>query len=342
MNGSKAFVLLLGGLLCASGAVSGSTAEAPAAGPAEVDFHTPLLQRAKELAATGKPLEVFVASRLALPTELSAAAPGSALPSQSDAWMEQAIRDGSEQPVIARAAVSRCIAGGRCDIPVAIQTLRTQEADDAAAQLLLWRMAVAQGDAQEASRAWTRAAQARRFVDEYAEGVGLLDRMTRGMRLPANGAEPGVDPDEPRQTMVYSMAAVWIPALAPFHRECPGTEGGERKEGCLQLATLMADSTASLVSSFGISKLGGYAEDEAARKRWQERKRQLSWTIERATALQGEGSNVTPADRQDYLRWISESGELPAMRRLLAVHGVAARPPEGWQPSSAIGQPQAH
>ncbi|KRG63694.1 hypothetical protein ABB26_10760 [Stenotrophomonas humi] len=333
MKGSKAFVLLFGALLCASGTVSGSNANAPVAQSGEVDFHTPLLQRARELAATGKPLELFVASRLALPTELSAAARGSAAPSQSEAWMEQAIRVGSDQPVIARAAVSRCIEGGRCDIPVAIQTLRTREADDVVAQLLLWRMAVAQGDAQEAARAWTRATQANRFVDEYAEGLGLLDRMTQGMQLPADAAEPAIDPDTPRQIMVYALAASWIPVLTPFHRECPATEGGERKEGCLHLAAMMADSSSALFSSFGISKLGGYAEDETARKRWQERKRQLYWTIERAMALQEEGSNGLPADSQDYMRWISESGELPAMRRLLAVHGVAALPPDDWQPS---------
>ncbi|WP_313319182.1 hypothetical protein [Stenotrophomonas sp.] len=334
MKGNKAAVLLLGALLWAPGILKASAITPPMVEPGALDFTAPLVQRANELAATRKPLELLIASLLAKPAEASAMASPSSTPSQSDAWLAQAIALGSDQPVIARAAVSRCISSGQCDIPVAINTLRTQEADDAVAQLLLWQMAVREGDASAAASAWARVAQASRVEDEYAQYLGLLDRMTIGMRLPIEGADPGMDPDEPRQTMLYALAAaLTVTWLAPVHRECPATKGVVPKQGCLRLAALMADSTSALVSSFGISKMKGYALDETEQKRWQERKRQLDWLIHSAAALQGTGSNATPTEAQHYLRWISENGELPAMRQLLAVHGVATQPPTDWQPS---------
>lgn len=333
MKNTTISALLFGTLLWAPDMVRATDATTPTVESDAADFPAALQRRAKHLAATGKPLELLIASRLALPAELSALARSPAAPTQSDAWLAEAIALGSDKPMIARAAANRCIVTGQCDIPIAINTLQTREGDEAVAQLLLWRMAVAREDAGAAAAAWGRVVQSSRVVDEFAEVVGLLDRMTGGIQPPLEWAEPGRDSETLRFTMVYSLAAFWIPSLVPVHRECPAKKGTEPKHGCAQLAALMADSTSPLISSVGISKMESYAQEEAERKRWQERKRQLDWVIENAIALQGEEATPAPVDPHDYLRWISETGELPAMRRSLAAQGVAAQPPADWQSS---------
>lgn len=332
MASGKALGVLFAVMVGCGTVVGGSNASEPPS--AEPDFHQPLRQRAQELAATGQPLELLVASWLALPQELSAQPRPADAPDRSDVWLDQAIRAGSDQPVIARAAVSRCIAGGSCDVAAAIDTLRTREADEALAQVLLWQMALAQGDDMGAAAAWQRVVQARRFVDEYAEGVGLLDRMTGGVRLPVPTTSQQADPDLPRVTMVHAIAAaLLIRPLVELDRQCGGQVDAERREGCLHLAAVMADSTSRFVGRFGINKLEANAQDEAERKRWQERRRQLHWTIENAAALQGTEAEGKPGVMQAFTRWMGESGELPAMRRLLAEHGMAAQPPTDWQPT---------
>lgn len=330
MKVCRGFVVLAA--LLASATVAGSTAPGPV--PAG-DFHGPLWRRAQELAASGRPLELLVASRLAFSQEPSTPPRAAGEPAPSDEWLERAIRTGSDQPVIARAAVSRCIATGRCDIPAAIQTLRTREADDAVSQLLLWRMEMVRGSPATMALAWERVANATRFVDEYAEGVALFDRMTRGVRLPAPDDGPSAAPDLPRLEVVYGLSAgLSMTALADLHRRCrAGAADAVLDEGCRHLLTVMADSASLLANSFATSKLLAAARDAAERARWQERRRELAWITTEASGLLGADSDVVPGvDTHAYLRWTVESGELGAMRQLLAANGIPVQPPAGWQP----------
>lgn len=332
MKGRKRLVLLAA--LMASGVAAGSSV----AGAPDADFHGPLWQRAQELAATGRPLELLVASRLAFSQELSSVSGAVGEPAWSDVWLEQAIRTGSDQPMIARAAVSRCIATGRCDIAAALQTLRTREADEAVSQLLLWRMEMDRGDAGSVALAWERVAGATRFVDEYSEGVALFDRMTRGVRLPMPDDGPSTDPDQPRLEVVHALPAAFaMTTLRDVHQRCrAGGADAALDESCRRLLAVMADSGSLLANSFAVSKLLADARDAAERARWQERRRELAWITGEAVALLGAAPDAVPkVDMHAYLRWTVESGELGAMRQLLAANGIPARPPAGWEPAKA-------
>jgi len=335
MKGCTAFVLLFVVLFGAPSLASGAPLAAPASQPEAPDFHAPLLERARELAASGRPLELLVASRLAYSQELGSCPRASGQPCQSDVWLGQAIREGSEQPLIARAAVSRCIHTKHCDIAAAIQTLRTREADDAVAQLLLWRLAVVRGNDDEAALAWARVTQATRYVDEYAEGLDVLDRMTRGLLLPLPDDAVQSSPDEARLTLVYALTAAFsTQALVDLQRQCPAPADASRSAGCRHLLTLMANSREVLASSYGSARMQVYALDAAEREHWQQRRREVAWVLEKASALLSGGTERGPApDMQEYLRQSVESGELGAMRQLLAANHIQAKPPADWQPT---------
>lgn len=336
MKESTAMALVLVALLGIHGLASGAPAAPPDTSLGEPDSRAPLMQRAQELAATGQPLELLVASRLAYSQELTTCRNASGAPCESDVWLDQAIREGSDQPLIARVAVSRCIANTRrCDVPAAVQTLRTREADDVAAQLLLWRMAVVQGDAGEAGNAWTRVTQATRLVDEYAESLDLLERMTAGLRLPVPADAVGADPEQSRLTMVHALTGAFSTmVLGNIQWQCPAPADVARSEGCRHLLMLMAGSSDLLARSYGSAKMQVYARDAAEREHWQQQRRELAWISEKASALLGgevEGGRVP--NMQTYLRRSVELGELGAMQQLLAANRIPPKPPADWQPT---------
>lgn len=288
-----------------------------------------LLPQVQALAAGGQPLELLAASMLASSLE-GAEASGLAAD-----WLDQAIRGGSEHPVIARAAVRRCVAGGDCDIPEAVRTLQTREADEALAQLLLWRMAHKQGDADAAAQAWRRAMQAGRMADVVAEGVALLDHATGDMHWPATpGASKGLgllpgpagEAEATRLVILFAVvAAQAMPELADIMRECPEDAAGERRQQCRHLFTLMADSNALVMADIGTSRMRAFSDGAAERQAWDARQRELRWVMEQAMPLL---SSANPqATIREYLQWMHEGGERLAMQRLLAAHGVAAQPP---------------
>ncbi|WP_269792587.1 hypothetical protein [Stenotrophomonas sp. Iso1] len=304
----------------------------------DVEFQVALLERARAVAASGQPLDLLVASRLVLPSELRTQPAPSTSPRQSDGWLDEAVRIGSDQPAIARAAVTRCLGGGSCDVPAAIQTLQTRESDEAVAQLLLWRLHVAKGDTEAASNAWMRATQATRYVDDYAEGVALMDRATRDGQWPAPPAgflqgKP-VDGETTRSITVFSLAAAfWMPGLVDAHRQCPANVVAERRRQCRQLFTTMADSSSTVAVSLGTARMIDLSDGPAERQKWEGRKRDLAWVSTRsAELLSGESNGASRVSLSNYLRWVGEAGELPATRQLLASNDVAAQPPADWEP----------
>ena len=320
-----------------------ASAPAPATQSAvvgDVDLHATLLERARVVAASGQPLDLLVASRLALPLDPSTSRVLSTSPHQSDIWLEEAIRSGSDQPTIARAAVTRCLGGGSCDIPAAIQTLQTRESDEVVAQLLLWQLHVAKGDAEAATQTWARATQATRYVDDYAEGVALMDRATRDGQWPAPPAgflqDTPVDGETARITTIFALAAAtWTQGFRGAFRQCPAdaVAVAERKQQCRHLFTTMADSSSTLAVSIGIAWMLHLSDGPAERQNWEARKRELAWLSTRSAELLSGGPNdASRVSLGDYLQWVGEAGDLPAMRRLLASNDVAAQPPTGWEP----------
>ncbi|MGH8054754.1 MAG: hypothetical protein ACREP4_12630 [Stenotrophomonas sp.] len=329
--------------MAAVGSFNAIAASAPApatqsAVAGDVDLYATLLERARAVAASGQPLDLLVASRLALPSELPAQPAASTSPGQSDAWLDEAIRLGSDQPTIARAAVTRCLGGGSCDIPAAIQTLQTRESDEVVAQLLLWRLHVAKGDTEAADKAWIRATQATRYVDDYAEGVALMDRATRGGQwsAPPAGSFQGkpVDGETSRSIAVFALAAAtWMPGLVDAHRQCPANAVAEQRQQCRQLFTTMANSSSTVAVSLGIARMIDLSDGPAERQNWEARKRELAWLSTRSVELLSGGHNdASRVSLSDYLQWVGEAGELPATRRLLARNDVAAQQPAGWEP----------
>lgn len=306
------------------------------------DFHAALLERAQKAAATGQPLDLWVASRLVLPLELSAAPNPSALPSRSDAWLDEAIRLGSDQPLIARAAVARCLGGGSCDIPAAVQTLQTRESDEVVAQLLLWQMHTGKRDADAAAHAWTRATQATRYADDVSEGIALLDRATRGGQWPTSASSGDqtmeVDGEAERVASVFALTAAFgIAGLADAYRECPADAVAERREQCRHLFKVMADSGSVFAARLGSSRMRDLSDDAAERRGWDARSRELLWLSERsAQVLEPKSNAARPVSMTDYLQWVGAMGEVPAMRRVLADNGVAAQPPADWKPTRFV------
>lgn len=333
----------------AATAASGSFAALAATGPMptgqapsdnQAAFHTMLLGQARKVAASGQPLDLLAAAWLASPVELPASNDPPASPSHSDAWLDDAIRLGSDQPMIARAAVMRCLGGGSCDIPAAIQTLQTEESDDVGAQLLLWRMHAGKGDTDAAAQAWARATQATRYADEVAEGVALLDHATRGVHWPAWGedADPGMrtDSETIRAVTVFALvAASWMPGLGDAHRQCPADVSGEQRQRCRHLFKVMADSNAFVTANVGVGKMRELSDDAAERQSWEGRKRELMWLAQRsAPLLSARRDDVPPLETNDYLQRVGEKGELPAIRQLLADNGIATQPPADWEPAA--------
>lgn len=332
MKCAKAAVLLFGLFYGVHSAASVD----PSPDAAQRQLNEALRTKAQALAASGEPLALLAASRLMLLLELPAASPQPDAPTQTrgDAWLEQAIQRGSDQPQVARAAVARCLGTGACDIPVAVDTLRNGQAKDAAAQLMLWHMARAAGNAGEVDQAWARATHATRFSDGYSEDVTLLERMTRDLPLQDDARREGGD--SLRLTLVYALAsAAPAPNMHDLSRHCTADlADAALKQECERLMRVMAGSTSLLASSIGISRLQAYAADATEREHWRARRRELAWLVQQSTKRLGEWSGDRPTqDMQAYLTWTEQSGELGAMRRLLAESHVPAQPPEDWQPT---------
>ncbi len=303
------------------------------------------LQLARGLAATGEPRKLYAASLL-VPMRMDLASKGLKREPEADAWLAQAIASGSTQPLIAMEAVRRCIGKDACAIDAAVQTLQGDGAADAGSQLLLKRLAEHRKDAAQAAQAWQRATQATRYVDSLAQLVGLLDEATRDVAWPVSDAARAAEweqrnggsyADQERAITLFGIAAtVWMPELKTAIDACPKDIGEPvRRQACERVFSLMADSTSNAVAQAGARWMFEASAGTPAQSRWEARRRLLAWISVRASGVlgseQGTAPKVSPAD---YMRWIGDDGELPAMRRLLAVHGIAAEPPADWQPPS--------
>ncbi len=302
------------------------------------------LQLARGLAASGVPRKLYAASLL-VPLRMDLASRSLQRQPEADAWLEQAIATGSAQPLIAMEAVRRCITQDACTIDAAVQTLQDTGADDAEVQLLLMRLAEHRKDSAGAALAWQRATRATRYGDSLGQLVGLLDEATGDVAWPVADAtrvaewernNRGRFADQERAVMLFSIAATtWMPELRAVFDACP-KEGAEpeRERQCQKVFTLMADSTSNLLAQAGTQRMLGASVGQPTHAQWEARMRSLAWITDRATGVLGSeqagAAKVSPAE---YMQWIGKDGELPAMRRLLAAHGIAAEPPADWQPT---------
>ena len=300
------------------------------------------LQFGRELAASGQPRKLYAAWLLA-PMSLDLARGKTSYSPEADTWLMRAIRTGSEDPVIAAAAVTRCIRVDECDVEQARVTLATADAEDAGSQLLLMHLAEQRKDPIEAERAWQRVAKASRYRDPAATLIGVMDVATRDypwpLTDPAQAAEwerhnSGSYLEQERTVTLFSIAAMHFPAdLKQVMETCPkSVPDAVKREQCRHLFNVMANSSSLLVAGYGASRMAEL-EQGPAKASWSARKRELQWIATGATEIIGDETRksikVSPAE---YTRWLAEQGELPTMRRLLATYGVPATPPVDWQP----------
>ena len=308
-------------------------------------INTARLQLGRQLAASGQPRKLYAAWLLA-PMSLDLARGKTSYSPEADTWLMRAIRTGSEDPVIAAAAITRCLRVDECNVEQARVTLATADAEDAGSQLLLMRLAEHRKDPIEAERAWQRVAKASRYRDPAATLIGVMDVATRDypwpLTDPAQAAEwqrhnSGSYLEQERTVTLFSIAAVHSPAdLKQAVETCPKpVPDAVKREQCRHLFNVMANSSSLLLAGYGVSRMAEL-EQGPAQALWLERKRELQWITTEATAILGdEASKVTKVSPAEYARWLAEQGELPAMRRLLAVYGVPVLPPVDWQPKLA-------
>ncbi|WP_282269596.1 hypothetical protein [Stenotrophomonas sp. PS02298] len=307
--------------------------------------NTARLQLGRELAASGQPRKLYAAWLLA-PMSLDLARGKTSYSPEADTWLMRAIHTGSEDPVIAAAAVTRCIRVDECNVEQARVTLATADAEDAGSQLLLMRLAEHRKDPIEAERAWQRVAKASRYRDPAATLIGVMDVATRDypwpLADPAQAAEwerhnSGSYLEQERTVTLFGIAAMHFPAdLKQASKACPGTiSDAAKREPCRQLFNVMANSSSLLLADYGASRMAEL-EQGPAQAPWLARKRELQWITTEATAILGdETSKAAKVSPAEYARWLAEQGELPAMRRLLAVYGVPVAPPVDWQSVAA-------
>lgn len=307
------------------------------------------LEQARALAASGEPRKLYAASLLS-PLRMDLASKQITPLPEARTWLAQAIETGSDDPLIAVAAVNGCLQNNQCSIDPAVLTLQNAGADDAALQLLLMRLAERRGDTAGTSKAWQQAIAARFYGDSLAQLLGLLEEATRDMRWPVSdpvraaqwdGNNYGSYADNERTLALFSIAAAhWQPELQQIRATCPESDrDATRAVECQRLFALAADSTSPLLARWGTREMRAASVTAPAQAQWSTRLRDLDWVMQQGGRLLSiEDGGVGKATPLQYARWVAAQGELPAMRQLLAVHGVALQPPADWQPSQAPQQ----
>lgn len=299
------------------------------------------LQHARELATSGKPRDLYAAALLA-PLQYGWPARKIGGDTEVTDWMLRAIQIGSDDPLIATMAAYECLAQENCSIDKAVDTLQRERADDVGTQLLLMRLAEHGNDAEAAASAWQRAVAASRYVDQTSEMLKVLEPATRNLPVvidtdagrwgtPANAAR------NQRVALAFALAGMNASTtqLKPLQTQCrsDALQQAVRRDECRRLFHTLANSPSPLMVSYATAWLSIHSEPQE-RAGWVQRKQQLAWTIESAGNLGNTemAASSPKVDIAEYVGWVVADGELPAMRRMMAAHGVSEHPPAGWKP----------
>lgn len=295
----------------------------------------------QRLAASGDPRQLYAAALL-VPVALQDADDERAaeLDGWRQEWLDAALRRGADNPLLARAAVARCLSADPCDASEAVRTLQEAAQADLAAQLQLMVYGQRHMRTELADQAWQAAARATRYGDGFSEVLALLNAATADVELPpmtpelAVALKQGEDPATPQgvlQVHLFAIAAAhWNPGLKTALDACPDSRMDDDPvlaRQCRAVFGLMAESGSLLGSRLGTNKMIGLAADEAGQARWLHRQRELQWLTQQTLAIL-QRQAVPPG----YLQWVAEAGEVGAMRQLLAQHGIAPKPAADWSP----------
>ncbi len=131
-----------------------------------------------------------------------------------------------------------------------------------------------------------------------------------------------------------ASAAYALPAFQRVIHVCDISLFPERAEPCRYIGEQMFNDADTLLGRMiAILLLERTTTDDADRVRVQALRRELDWQVESFAELmfQSFGRETMFADQANHIRTLLRSGELAAMRDLLAAHEVPLTPPAGWQ-----------
>jgi len=300
-------------------------------------------QLGRAIAASGRPRSLYAAWLLA-PLSVNLGSGKSDYSPEADAWFARAVRTGAGDPLIAQAAIGRCVQDDYCDVEQARATLETTDVDDIGSQLLLMQLANKRQDPRAADLAWQRAARATQYRDPLMALVGLLDDATADQPVAALAAasqEQGaagaksVDVQRYRVEQQFSAAAAHVPfPLREILKRCDAPVG-ETLAQCRHVLEAMANSGSLLLASIGVARLERLETDTASKAQWQARGRQLQWLSMAGSTLLGSSEPAqSELSLSEYMQLTRTLGELPAIERLVQAHGMPLQPPADWQPIS--------
>lgn len=130
-------------------------------------------------------------------------------------------------------------------------------------------------------------------------------------------------------TAMSLTAAVALPAYQGFSEPCRSAEG-ELRSHCLAIARRMLEHDAVaidvMIAAGVMNAIGDAADREAAAART----RQVNWMLRQVTALETGAEPPGLAERERYFESFATRGEIPAMRELMQVRGIAQEPPKDW------------
>lgn len=160
---------------------------------------------------------------------------------------------------------------------------------------------------------------------------------TSGLAATPDESEVGSHAAEISQVGVAaagSAAATAMPAFQHLFRACDISLFPERAEPCRRIGERMFNDTETLMDRLiALSLLERTTSDDADRMHVLALRRESDWQMESYAELmfQSLGTETMLADQAKHIGTLLRSGELVAMRNLLAAHEVPLTPPADWQ-----------
>jgi hypothetical protein len=247
-------------------------------------------------------------------------------------WIERAMREGRDDALV-HMLLNRRFSSSDAPRLAALRAQWMRIAPDN----LVPAMFDAEARANAADTLPALARDASRFDVYWAEQLRTV--VDAFLRHPPGPAHAAVLLEEDTST-VRSYAATMALYMVEFPRfvdainACRGdalTRSPERRGDCLQLGSLLADRSDTLIAHvMGLAILVRAADDEAGRAAAEDRRRLTGWQMHKWQVLSAE----TPAEIADAVTaraLPSATSELDLMRAALTHHGIDLAPPPCWK-----------
>ena len=333
-------------------ASTSTTAVDPAAIAAwEMQAMSVARERLQLLAATGEPRKLLAAALL---WDAYAGADAQIGPSQqAKTWYAAAQQAQPRDPIIVWTQAHGCYGlSSTCDKHIALNYLLTQDADNAAVQLLGLQFAHTEGNSHLYDQFLIAAASATHFKDYDIDVFTLIQTALDGVQWPAlsNEMADAISAKlgyamrfRPERDMVLLGTVPYIfgdqtltqIALNKICGDSAAATSPTMDQAC-PLALAWGDDDPSLfrsmISIIALIKRDHYSDEGLMRR---ELLRQHYWYYQNANTYIPVTDTDSDGNVVDYYRWLSLYGEREAMRKLLITKNITTTPPHGWLPTSA-------